>query len=299
MNYSIINIAGKGSYGVVYKIKDLHTNKIHALKKIKISSVLHHKQKELLLNELRIMKYNYSPYLLKLEEMFIERGLNVCIVTPFIRYGDLNTIILARKLYFKEQLIWIYFLQMCLGVKYLHEHNIIHRDLKTSNIYLGEGDKIVIGDFGISKIFNNNQSMSRTFIGTPYYMSPEMLGQQEYDKKADIWSLGCVLYELLTFKMPFNGYNLFDLKRKVRGLNFSKRLYEIRCSKELLKILKQMLQFASKERPTIIEILDDEEVYQHMYMIPYVGRTEPIYDFDKNFREIPNIYIYEINEYIK
>ena len=148
---------------------------------------------------------------------------------------------------------------MCLGVKYLHEHNIIHRDLKTSNIYLGEGDKIVIGDFGISKIFNNNQSMSRTFIGTPYYMSPEMLGQQEYDKKADIWSLGCVLYELLTFKTPFNGYNLFDLKRKVRGLNFSKRLYEIRCSKELLKILKQMLQFASKERPTIIEILDDEE----------------------------------------
>ena len=299
MNYNIINIAGKGSYGVVYKIKDLHTNKTHALKKIKISSVLHHKQKELLLNELRIMKYNYSPYLLKLEEMFIEKGLNVCIVTPFISYGDLNTIILARKLYFKEQLIWIYFLQMCLGVKYLHEHNIIHRDLKTSNIYLGEGDKIVIGDFGISKIFNNNQSMSRTFIGTPYYMSPEMLGQREYDKKADIWSLGCVLYELLTFKTPFNGYNLFDLKRKVRGLNFSKRLYEIRCSKELLKILKQMLQFASKERPTIIEILDDEEVYQHMYMIPYVGRTEPIYDFDKNFREIPNIYIYEINEYIK
>ena len=299
MRYSVINIAGKGARGVVYKIKDLQTNKIHALKKIKISSVLHHKQKELLLNEIRIMKYNYSPYLLKLEEVFIERNLNICIITPFISYGDLNKIILRRKLYFKEQLIWIYFLQMCLGVKYLHEHNIIHRDLKTSNIYLGEGDKIVIGDFGISKIFNNNQSMSRTFIGTPYYMSPEILGQKEYDKKTDIWSLGCVLYELLTFKMPFNGYNLFDLKRKVRGLNFSKRLYEIRCSKELLKILKQMLQLSSKERPTITDILDDEDVYQHMYMIPYMGRTEPIYDFDKNFRKIPNIYIYDIKQYIK
>ena len=299
MRYSVINIAGKGACGVVYKIKDLQTNKIHALKKIKISSVLQHKHKELLLNEIRIMKYNYSPYLLKLDEVFIERNLNICIITPFISYGDLNKIILRRKLYFKEQLIWIYFLQMCLGVKYLHEHNIIHRDLKTSNIYLGEGDKIVIGDFGISKIFNNNQSMSRTFIGTPYYMSPEVLGQKEYDKKTDIWSLGCVLYELLTFKMPFNGYNLFDLKRKVRGLNFSKRLYEIRCSKELLKILKQMLQLSSKERPTIADILDDEDVYQHMYMIPYMGRTEPIYDFDKNFRKIPNIYIYDINQYIK
>ena len=84
MRYSVINLAGKGSCGFVYKIKDLHTNKIYALKKIKISSLLQYKNKELLLNEIRIMRYNFSPYLLKLEEVFIEKNLHICIITQTI-----------------------------------------------------------------------------------------------------------------------------------------------------------------------------------------------------------------------
>ena len=299
MYYKSINRLGKGSYGIVYKVEDLFDrNKIYALKKIKIdNNCRYSKYKESLLNEIRILKHNYCPYLLKLNHVFIERNFYVCLLTPFIKYGDLQNIISNQTKHFEENLVWCYFIQICIGIKYLHDHNIIHRDIKPANIYLDDNNKIVIGDFGISKILYVN-NLSHTNIGTPCYMSPELIYNKKYDTRVDIWALGCVLYELLTFQMPFNASNIRNLRNSVTSLKFSTDISKLNYSKKLIGLVKKILILDYTKRPTIDDILNYEEVKMKMYLLPLVERSERIYDFDKNFKKINNISIYNIASYI-
>lgn len=111
--------------------------------------------------------------------------------------------------------IWKYFIQIIFGLKYLHYNNIIHRDIKCSNIFLDQYDNIKIGDFGTSKILTEYLNYGQTQIGTPYYMAPEIFKRIRYTNKVDIWSLGIVLYELITLDVPFKGYNMIDLKNNI------------------------------------------------------------------------------------
>ena len=118
------------------------------------------------------------------------------------------------KASFKEDVIWIYLKQIVLGLRYLHQKKIVHRDLKGANIFLS-GDKkyIKVGDLNVSKIAKN--SMLYTQTGTPYYASPEVWRDEPYDYKSDIWSLGCLIYEMASLKPPFTGRNMEELNKSV------------------------------------------------------------------------------------
>ena len=103
---------------------------------------------------------------------------------------------------------------MSIGLYYIHYKKIIHRDIKTLNIFLTKNYDAKIGDLGVAKILENtNHAM--TFIGTPYYVSPEMCRNKPYNEKSDIWALGCILYELLTFNHPFTATNQAALFIKI------------------------------------------------------------------------------------
>ncbi len=91
-----------------------------------------------------------------------------------------------------------------LGIMNMHSKNILHRDIKTQNMFLTKDDVIKLGDFGIAKALGTQVDFAKTFLGTPYFMSPEVCKGNQYGQKADIWAIGCVLYELVTFKRPFN-----------------------------------------------------------------------------------------------
>jgi NIMA (never in mitosis gene a)-related kinase len=101
-----------------------------------------------------------------------------------------------------------WFCQLCLAIKHIHARKILHRDLKSQNIFLTKANQVKIGDFGISKVLENTSDFAWTSLGTPYYLSPEICMGQKYDYKSDTWMLGCILYELCTLRRPFEGDNL-------------------------------------------------------------------------------------------
>ena len=116
-----------------------------------------------------------------------------------------------------EKVIVNWFIQILFGLKVLHSKKVLHRDLKSANIFLTTNKTIKIGDFGISKVLDNTSA--KTFVGTPYYLSPEVCENRPYDYKSDLWSLGCILYELCTLTYPFQASNLLGLAMKILNEN--------------------------------------------------------------------------------
>jgi len=103
------------------------------------------------------------------------------------------------------------FCQMVMALHFIHMHKIIHRDIKSHNIFLMKSMQIKLGDFGIAKVLDSIESKARTVIGTPYYFSPELCKAEEYGLKSDIWSLGVLLYELCALDYPYKGKSFTHL----------------------------------------------------------------------------------------
>lgn len=118
-----------------------------------------------------------------------------------------------EQTYLKEDEIWRIFIQIVQGLKALHDAKILHRDLKSANVFLNRDGSAKLGDMNVSKIAKKGLLYTQT--GTPYYASPEVWKDQPYDGKSDIWSLGCVLYESITLKPPFRAEDMAGLYKKV------------------------------------------------------------------------------------
>ena len=103
----------------------------------------------------------------------------------------------------KEDVIYDIAMDLCLGIKAIHEKKLIHRDLKPENVFIDNNHKIKIGDFGVSKKLETNRKYAQTIVGTNFYMAPEVIKGEEYNNKIDIWSFGCIIYELFTLKVCF------------------------------------------------------------------------------------------------
>ena len=284
-NYFIIKHLGKGAYGDVYKAKKLYdTTHLYAIKRMKVT--INVEESKNIINEIKILKFANCPYILSMNEIFLIHS-TIFLVTPYANKGDLYQIIKKqKKTNFSENVIWNYFIQISLGVLYLHNNNIIHRDLKTSNIFVNHVngmDTILIGDFGVAKIIQLSKKSS-TIIGTPLYMSPELFKQEVYNKKTDIWSLGCVLYELIELKPPFLANTIENLSRKIqRGKYCSMgKLYSI----ELTNFIHHMLVTDVKKRYSIHAILEDKEIKKRLYQVPYT---------EEHFNEINPILYKRVN----
>ena len=139
--------------------------------------------------------------------------------------GDLKTKIKnQRGKYLSETQIIDWFTQICLSIKHIHDRKILHRDLKSQNIFLTKNDLIKLGDFGIAKCLEFTMQKASTFIGTPYYLSPEIVQNLPYSFKSDIWSLGVLLYEMCCLKMPYDANSLAELTLKIiKGNDQNKR----------------------------------------------------------------------------
>ena len=261
-DFQIIRLIGKGSFGSIYKVKNLVDKKTYAVKKLQVSRHTRDDNKATLC-EIHILYHSNCPFILGFKNCFYDLN-DVYIVTNYCRKKDLLYKINDLKKnssHFTESQIWNMFLQMCYGIYYLHANNVIHRDLKTANIFLDNTNEYIIqiGDFGVSKVLDNSDTTG-TQIGTPLYLSPELLGKHKYGKKTDIWALGCILYELITLKTAFAARNMSALCRKIQLASYPKIINKHNYSKELLGLLDKMLVLDVKKRLSINQILELPEV---------------------------------------
>ncbi|RTG87838.1 NIMA-related kinase 1/4/5, partial [Schistosoma bovis] len=168
-----------------------------------------------------------------------------------------------------------YFVQICLALKHIHDRMILHRDIKTQNVFLTSKGRLKLGDFGIAKVLNHTLDLARTCIGTPYYLSPEICENKPYDHKSDIWALGCVLYEMTTLKHAFEAGNMKNLVLKIiRGTYppvSSKYSYEIRS------LISQLFRRNPRDRPSINTILRKPFLSKRIYR--YLTETEMAEEF--------------------
>jgi len=210
-------------------------------------------------NESNILSSLNSKYVVKYFDSFIENNcLNI--VMEYCDGGDLGIFLkqaLKTGKFIPEEKIWKFFIQICLGLQYIHSKNILHRDLKTMNIFMiKENEQIRIGDLGVAKALNPN-SFAKTFVGTPYYLSPEICEEKPYNEKSDVWALGCILYEMATYKHPFNATNQGALILKILKGTYepiNTKEYSIDLKKTIEKLLEKMYD----KRPFIKDILKDQ-----------------------------------------
>lgn len=171
--------------------------------------------------------------------------------------GDLYKKIEIQKelgKYMSENQILDWFVQMALATKHIHDHRILHRDLKTQNIFMSKNGQIKLGDFGIARVLQHTSDCAKTAIGTPYYLSPEIWQNMPYNQKSDVWSLGCILYEMVTLKHAFDATSIKGLVLKILRNNYPE--IPKQYSKDLKDLISSMLIKDPVKRPSINKVLE-------------------------------------------
>ena len=274
-DFQIISKLGEGAYSTVFKVKRNVDKKIYALKKVKILN-LSEKEKENSLNEVRILASVKSNFVVSYKEAFFdEKDNTLCIIMEFADRGDLYQKIVQNKKsakFFEESDIWRIFIQLVKGLKSLHDLKILHRDMKSANVFLFSNGSAKLGDLNVSKVAKRGLGYTQT--GTPYYASPEVWKDKPYDNKSDIWSLGCVLYEMITLRPPFRAQNMEGLYNKVCKGQYSK--IPDKFSDDLFQVVQFLLQVNPNSRPNCEQILNHPIVHKRIeYFKSFGGEEEP------------------------
>ncbi|NXB44638.1 NEK11 kinase, partial [Leucopsar rothschildi] len=284
--YTIQRKLGNGSFGNVYLVNDRKAKQGEELKVLKEISVGNLKPNETVEANLeaQLLSKLDHPAIVKFYASFVERD-SFCIITEYCEGGDLDFKIQeykgSGKMFTQSQIIdW--FIQLLLGVNYMHDRRILHRDLKAKNIFLKD-NLLKIGDFGVSCLLMGSCDLATTFTGTPYYMSPEVLKHQGYNTKSDIWSLGCILYEMCCMNHAFTGQNFLSVVLKiVEGETPS--LPE-RYPSKLNAVLCSMLNKDPSLRPAAAEILKSPYIDEQLKKIQYKFTNMTVKDKALNWQK--------------
>ena len=253
-DFKIQKELGKGSYGTVYTVKSNINSNIYVMKKMELTHLNPRQQTECY-REVSILKKVSHKNVIKYYSSFLEKNI-LYIIMEYAELGDLYSLIKHYKKhskFFSEIDLWKISFEILSGLDYLHSHNIIHRDIKCLNLFITKDHHIKIGDLGVSA-FTSGLDLHYTRVGTPLYISPELVKQKPYDYKTDIWSFGCSLYHLANLEPPFTGGNLIVLGNNiVKGV--PKALPSL-YSNEFKSFVDKMLEKKADKRPNAKEALD-------------------------------------------
>jgi len=202
-DFATVRKLGSGVSGTVLLVRRHADQQLYALKEVELHS--DPDQAGSALQETHILASLENGFITRYYDSFIE---NNCLymVMEYASNGSLTTCCVRGKKkgnHLSEDTVWRYILQLLIGLHEIHARNVVHRDIKPHNIFLGENDTVKIGDFGVSRLLSNAREMATTVVGSPGYLPPELCNGEPYNEKADIWSLGVTLAELCLLKHPY------------------------------------------------------------------------------------------------
>lgn len=262
-NYEILEKLGHGSFGKVWMAKSKKTGEIVAIKQIDYSH-MNKKEKEMLVSEVNVLRKLNSPHVVSYKDRFVEKSNRVIyIVMEYCPFGDLQSIITrtrASSEKISEDRIWVIIGAITQALYDCHnsDEKVIHRDIKPANIFIDGKGRVKLGDFGLAKALTTDFAQSR--VGTPYYMSPELVSGRGYDDKSDIWALGCVAYEMATLRPAFR-----TAVRCEEELYSKIKTHEVpripsMYSDALWSLIASMLEKDPRRRPSASDILKIPDV---------------------------------------
>ena len=268
-DFRIVAKLNSGTSGTVFKAVRLRDGEEVVIKRVPLVD-MDPDQRQQARMEVSLMRQLHHPHIATYHDAFLFEDEDLCIVMQYFRGGDLASFLDPDKrggsTPLPEQQVMLWFVEIALALHYLHSHRIIHRDLKTQNILLDpDTNEVSVGDFGIAKILETAHTVTSTPSGTPLYMAPEVLQGNMCTFKSDVWSLGCILYELLCFKHPFEAHDISGLVIKIIRGEYPPipRCY----SRQVVRLVARMLERDPRRRPLIDEILMAPYVrsYVHTY----------------------------------
>lgn len=268
--YKVVKELGKGGFGRALLVRSTTNNQLKVAKEIDLSNqplemrkfALHEAEMLQTLKHTNIIKYCNCT----------KGAKKIFILMDYADGGDLDKFIEKyerEKKRIPEDKILDIFVQICLGIKYLHDRKILHRDLKPQNVFLTKNGIVKLGDFGISTTLEHTNDVAQTKLGTPIFCSPEICMGKAYNSKSDMWSLGCILYELITLRHAFAGRSLSEIAIQI--LTRSPLPMPINYSSELRQIVVRLLEKNPSKRPSINDIF--KETLIRNKAIALLGKT--------------------------
>ncbi|ETO85485.1 NEK protein kinase [Phytophthora nicotianae P1976] len=268
--YETLAVLGTGQFGNVVLVRRKSDRKLFAAK---IPHGEDNAARQAARQEAQLLMTLQHVNIIQFVEL-VDKDSQLALVMEYASGGDLEAFLRWQQESvgrLSESAIMRIFIQIVLALQYLHEHRVMHRDLKPKNILL-DGDGIVkLTDFGVSKLLTSSLDFAQTMTGTPHYMAPELLEGGAYDYKSDVWSLGCVLYELAVFTPPFNGTALGAVVGKI--LHGEPLPISEQYSSQLRALVSNLLEKDSSRRPSLSDILKSDVVQRHMLQLVSVATS--------------------------
>ncbi|XP_022846633.1 serine/threonine-protein kinase ATG1c-like isoform X2 [Olea europaea var. sylvestris] len=264
-DYVVEDRIGSGSFSTVWNGRHRTHGTEVAIKEI-VTARLNSKLKESLKSEIFILQKIHHPNIVRLLDMIEESG-NLYIILEYCKGGDLSEYIRQYQGKLPEATVKHFMQQLVTGLKILRENNIIHRDLKPQNLLLFTNDDkpvLKIADFGFARSLHRD--LAETVCGSPLYMAPEIMQGQKYDAKADLWSVGAILFQLVTGKTPFTGGSQMQLLQNI--LNSTELQFPLDAkylNPHCIDLCRKLLRHNPVERLTF------EEFFNH----PYLSQLQP------------------------
>ncbi|CEM27630.1 unnamed protein product [Vitrella brassicaformis CCMP3155] len=276
LGYERVRPIGRGQHGLCYLVNEHNEGKAQSGKgkfrgpfvaKLVDLGLLPENDRKMAYQEVELLERLQHDYIVGYRDSRLDSERDVLVtVMEFCEGGDLKELInqvAAQDLYLAEEQIMRWFVQLAQALAYLHSNRVLHRDLKTSNIFMtSDRQTAKIGDFGISRVLEGALDFAATTVGTPYYMSPEVCQNSPYSFKSDVWSLGCVLYELCMLKHAFDANSLLGLVYKI--VSGSSPPIPPFYSKDLSTLIDKMLAKDAADRLTIDEVLGSPFVKDYL-----------------------------------
>ncbi|KAH6573796.1 hypothetical protein BASA60_005888 [Batrachochytrium salamandrivorans] len=266
--YTVEKKIGQGQFSCVYRAKNIDSGRIVALKRVPIFEMMDSKARNDCIKEIDLLRSLDHINVVCCLESFIDSK-DLVIVLELADAGDLGKMIKHFKIQgrrISEKTIWKYFSQICDALAHLHKRRVMHRDIKPANVFITSQGVAKLGDLGLGRFVSQSTIEAHSLVGTPYYMSPERIQEVGYSFQSDIWSLGCLLYEMAALHSPFYGdkMTLAGLCRKIEACDYPPLPSDI-YSEEFRGLVASMVQTDMSKRPTAEQVFEtSKSMYKSM-----------------------------------